>query len=142
MHFFLQAAQNGIACCEPALSRPVMWLLLLSFMLPMGSDLGSRFRQVDMLVDVVDPGDRDEVMMVAVGRTLFCKLDLVGAVDNLQVRQEALDNAMRLVHINEQRLNIGTAAAIEVLSQYGWNKSARDCDSQQRKRSLSLSPRC
>lgn len=41
--------------------------------------------------------------------------DLVGAIQNLEVRQQSLDNALRLVRINEQRLEIGTAAAIEVL---------------------------
>ena len=56
-----------------------------------------------------------QTLLTTVGQVIKAYWDLVGAVDNLQVRQEALDNAMRLVHINEQRLNIGTAAAIEVL---------------------------
>ena len=41
--------------------------------------------------------------------------DLVGAVENLKVRSEALDNAERLLQVNEKRRNIGTAADIEVL---------------------------
>lgn len=41
--------------------------------------------------------------------------DLVRTIENLQVRQESFDNAKRLVEINERRLEIGTAAAIEVL---------------------------
>ncbi|MBI4559437.1 MAG: TolC family protein [Candidatus Hydrogenedentes bacterium] len=41
--------------------------------------------------------------------------DLVGAVENVRVRQQALANAERLVQINEKRLEIGTAAAIDVL---------------------------
>ncbi len=56
----------------------------------MGSDLGPRFRQVDMLIDVFDPGDGDEVMMVAVGRTLFRKLDLIGAVEMVDLADRLL----------------------------------------------------
>lgn len=41
--------------------------------------------------------------------------DLVGAVDNWQVRRTSLSNAERLLEINETRREIGTAADIEVL---------------------------
>lgn len=41
--------------------------------------------------------------------------DLVGAVENLKVRAESLDNAERLLQVNETRQEIGTAADIEVL---------------------------
>ena len=41
--------------------------------------------------------------------------DLVGAMENLKVRSEALDNAERLLKVNETRREIGTAADIEVL---------------------------
>ena len=41
--------------------------------------------------------------------------DLVGAIENLKVRQESLANAERLLRINETRREIGTAADIEVL---------------------------
>jgi len=41
--------------------------------------------------------------------------DLVGAVENLKVRAESLDNAERLLQVNETRQQIGTAADIEVL---------------------------
>jgi hypothetical protein len=34
---------------------------------------------MDVLIDVVDPGHRNEVMMLPVRRTLFGQLDLVGA---------------------------------------------------------------
>lgn len=50
-----------------------------------------------------------------IGATIKAYWDLVGAIQNLQVRRQSLDNAIRLVEINEQRLRIGTAAAIEVL---------------------------
>lgn len=41
--------------------------------------------------------------------------DLVGAMENLKVRSEALNNAERLLKVNETRREIGTAADIEVL---------------------------
>ncbi|MFP4500704.1 MAG: TolC family protein [Candidatus Hydrogenedentota bacterium] len=41
--------------------------------------------------------------------------DLVGAVENLKVRQESLRNAERLLTINETRREIGTAADTDVL---------------------------
>ncbi len=41
--------------------------------------------------------------------------DLVGAMENLKVRAESLDNAERLLKVNEKRREIGTAADIEVL---------------------------
>ncbi|MFP6616654.1 MAG: TolC family protein, partial [Candidatus Hydrogenedentota bacterium] len=53
--------------------------------------------------------------LVTIGETIKAYWDLVGAIKNLEVRQQSLDNAMRLVGINEKRLEIGTAAAIEVL---------------------------
>ena len=41
--------------------------------------------------------------------------DLVGTIENLKVRSEALDNAERLLKVNQTRQEIGTAADIEVL---------------------------
>jgi len=41
--------------------------------------------------------------------------DLVGALENVTVREEALDNALRLLDISQKQYDIGTAAAIEVL---------------------------
>ncbi len=41
--------------------------------------------------------------------------DLVGAIESVTVRQESLENAERLLHINETRRQIGTAADIDVL---------------------------
>lgn len=52
---------------------------------------------------------------VTLGEVIKAYWDLVGAIENLRVRRESLANANRLVEINEQRLEIGTAAAIEVL---------------------------
>lgn len=41
--------------------------------------------------------------------------DLVGAIESLRVREQALANADRLLEISQKRLDIGTGAAIEVL---------------------------
>lgn len=41
--------------------------------------------------------------------------DVVGAIETLRVRRESLANAERLLDINEKRLEIGTAARIDVL---------------------------
>ncbi len=41
--------------------------------------------------------------------------DLVGSVEYIKVQQEALDNAERLLQINEERNRIGTGAALEVV---------------------------
>ena len=41
--------------------------------------------------------------------------DLVGTVENLKVRREALHNAERLLEINEARRKLGAAADVEVL---------------------------
>jgi hypothetical protein len=49
--------------------------------LPMRGDVGARLVEVHMLVDVIDPRHGDEVMMLAVGRTLFGQLDLVCAFE-------------------------------------------------------------
>jgi outer membrane protein TolC len=54
-------------------------------------------------------------VLQAIGDTIKAYWDLVGAIELLDVRKESFDNAMRLLRINEQRLDIGTAAAIEVL---------------------------
>jgi hypothetical protein len=67
---------------------------LLPAMLPVRSYIRARFVEVDMLIDVVDPRHRDEVMMLAIGRTLFGQLDLVGSFqmvdfsDRLFVRRD------------------------------------------------------
>jgi outer membrane protein TolC len=55
------------------------------------------------------------VALVTLSTTVQAYWDLVGAIQNLEVRKQSLDNALRLVEINKQRLEIGTAAAIEVL---------------------------
>lgn len=55
------------------------------------------------------------VALQTLSMTVQAYWDLVGAIQNLEVRKQSLDNALRLVKINERRLEIGTAAAIEVL---------------------------
>jgi len=55
------------------------------------------------------------VILNTVGEVVKSYWDLVGAVEQLKVQQESLDNALRVLHINEQRYELGTAAALEVL---------------------------
>lgn len=57
----------------------------------------------------------ESTVINSVGEIVKAYWDLVGAIETLRVREESLSNAERLVEINEQRLRIGTAAAIEVL---------------------------
>ena len=54
-------------------------------------------------------------VMKAVADVINAYWDLVGTVENLKVREDALANAERLLRISETRRNIGTAADIEVL---------------------------
>jgi len=54
-------------------------------------------------------------VMTTVSEVIKAYWDLVGAVENLTVREEALANAERLLEIAQKRLDIGTGAAIEVL---------------------------
>jgi len=52
-----------------------------SFVLPVRRDVSTRLVQMNVLIDMIDPGDRDEVVMLAVGLALFRELDLVGAIE-------------------------------------------------------------
>jgi len=67
---------------------------LLPAMLPVRRHVGAGFVQMNVLIDVVDPCQRDEVMMLAVGRALFGQLDLVGSIhvvdlaDRLSIRRD------------------------------------------------------
>lgn len=54
-------------------------------------------------------------VMNAVAQTIKSYWDLVGASEQIRVRQKSFDNAEELMNINQRRLEIGTAAAIEVL---------------------------
>lgn len=54
-------------------------------------------------------------VMSTVSEVVKMYWDLVGAVENVKVREEALANAERLLGISETRRRIGTAADIEVL---------------------------
>ncbi len=53
--------------------------------------------------------------MQTVSEVVKAYWDLVTAVENVTVQQESLDNAERLLRINETRQEIGTAADIDVL---------------------------
>ena len=52
-----------------------------SFVLPVRRDVSTRLVQMNVLIDMIDPRDRDEVVMFAVGGALFGQLDLVGAIE-------------------------------------------------------------
>ena len=54
-------------------------------------------------------------VMTTVAEVIKSYWDLVGAIENLKVREGALENAERLLKISETRREIGTAADIEVL---------------------------
>lgn len=54
-------------------------------------------------------------VLTTVAEAIKAYWDLVGAMENLKVQSEALDNAERLLKVNETRREIGTAADIEVL---------------------------
>jgi hypothetical protein len=56
----------------------------------MGSDFRDGFCQMDMLVDMVDPGNGDEMMMISVGRTLLGQLDLVGILQMIDLADRLL----------------------------------------------------
>src|SRR5205807_2679966 len=54
---------------------------LLAAMLPVGGHLSAGLVEVDVLIDMIDPGHRNEVMVCAIRRTLFGQLDLVGPLE-------------------------------------------------------------
>ncbi len=54
-------------------------------------------------------------VMQTVAEVVRAYWDLVGAIENLKVREEALENARRLLRVNETRREIGTAADLDVV---------------------------
>jgi len=54
-------------------------------------------------------------VMNLVAQVVKAYWDLVGAIENVTVREESLANAERLLDISRRQLDLGTAAAIEVL---------------------------
>ena len=54
---------------------------LLPAMLPVRGHVRARFVEMHVLIDVIDPRHRNEVMVLAIGRTLLCQLDLVGSFE-------------------------------------------------------------
>ena len=59
-------------------------LLLLNLplaVLPVRSHIGAGPVQMHVLIDVIDPRYRDEMMVLSVRRTLFGELDLVGTFE-------------------------------------------------------------
>ncbi len=82
-----------------------------------GRGKGSNLATIKIARNTLDMSDRQ--LKVTILQTLSTVVkaywDLVGAIENMKVRQEALANAENLLKINERRLEIGSAAAIEVL---------------------------
>ncbi|NIA14426.1 MAG: TolC family protein [Nitrospiraceae bacterium] len=56
-----------------------------------------------------------QTVMTTISEVIKAYWDLVGARENLRVREESLANAERLLEITQKQLAIGTVAAIEVL---------------------------
>ncbi|HOQ31311.1 MAG TPA: TolC family protein [Candidatus Hydrogenedens sp.] len=63
----------------------------------------------------IGEGQLKMTIMNTVNEIIKAYWDLVGAMENVKVREEALANAERLLSISEKRREIGTAADIEVL---------------------------
>lgn len=82
-----------------------------------GAGKTARLAQVRVARNTLDVTEYEVIRLteITIGEVVKAYWDLVGAIENLRVRRESLANANRLVEINEQRLEIGTAAAIEVL---------------------------
>ena len=57
----------------------------------------------------------EQQVMTSIADVIKGYWDLVGAIEQLEVQEESLANAERLLEINERRLELGTAAKIEVL---------------------------
>jgi outer membrane protein TolC len=55
-------------------------------------------------------------LLLSIGDVVKAYWDLVGAIEQVTVQQQALEIANRVLRINEQRYELGTAAALEVLS--------------------------
>jgi outer membrane protein TolC len=54
-------------------------------------------------------------VLTAVSDTVKAYWDLVGAIENVEARQKAVENAQRTLEIQEKRLKLGSAAEIEVV---------------------------
>jgi len=94
-------------------------LLSLSLTQPILSGFGPsvnkvRIRQARNARAAAEEQFRASVMNTVAG-VVKAYWDLTGAIERLTVREESLDNAERLLHINETRRQLGTAADIDVL---------------------------
>ena len=74
--------------------------------LPMRGHVRAGLVQMDVLIDMIDPGDRNEVMMLAVRRALFGQLDLVGAFEMIDF-SDSLPVERNDVHMFLDVRNIG-----------------------------------
>jgi hypothetical protein len=77
----IQTRTLARACLEP-LTTPAG---LGSLVLPVRRYIGARFVQVNMLIDMVDPRQGDEMMVLPVRGTLPGELDLVGTFEMIDL---------------------------------------------------------
>lgn len=63
---------------------------LLPAVLPVRSHIRARLIEMNVLIDVVDPGHRNEVVVLSVRRTLLGQLDLVGSFQMVDLAHRLL----------------------------------------------------
>jgi len=73
-----------------------------------------RVRTAKNNIDIADEQVK-LTLLNTLGDVIKAYWELVGAIEQVRVQQESLDNARRVLRINEQRYELGTAAALEVL---------------------------
>jgi hypothetical protein len=80
--------------------------------LPMGRHIRARLVEMDVLIDVIDPVHRNEVMVLAVGRTLLGQLDLVGAIEMIDF-PDGLSVGRNDVHVFPDLRNVRHSGLLE-----------------------------
>ena len=93
--------------------------LTLSLTQPLLRGFGRKVNMVNIRsAENAKETSKTQVMLTvlnATGDVIKAYWDLVGTIENLEVRQESLDNARRLYDISAKRNEIGVAAYIEVV---------------------------
>jgi len=78
----------------------------------MGRHIRTRLIEMDVLIDVIDPSHRNEVMVLAVGRTLLGQLDFVGAIEMIDFPY-GLSVGRNDVHVFPDLLNVRHLGLLE-----------------------------
>ncbi len=93
------------------------WVLTLTQPLLRGVGTNSNMLRIKRAKNnqKISESQAEFVLLTAIGEVIKSYWDLVGAVEQLRVQQQSLDNALRVMRINEQRYELGTAALLEVL---------------------------